>query len=93
MGYRRKKKTAQDCRKHFKKRAKDRYGLHINRKARLEIEEMIRTGQSTVVEVKSRTKVTHLVNYKGTPLLIGYDKKRHTVVTALQHNTTEYLKE
>jgi len=71
---------------HFKYRVKQRYGLDINRLQRIEIIKMIQHGEAKFLNHQSRRVSKFIVEFKGTQMIVIYDKKRKTLVTALPIN-------
>ncbi len=73
----------QACRKHFKARALERYGLELNRHDLRDIAKMIQRNSGQFIEKQSNRITVWEVTYKDTLLRVVYDKNRKVVVTAL----------
>jgi len=75
------KKDAQ--KKHAQQRAKERYGVELNRKIINGLLLQIREGESTFIEKISNRVTKHLVVLDGKEIPVIYDKLRNTIVTFL----------
>ena len=70
-------------RKHFRERALLRYGLDATREHQENIIRMIQRGNAKFVDSRSQRTSTFLVNYLDREMLVVYDSRRKTLVTAL----------
>jgi len=68
---------------HFKKRMWSRFGLDCDDTDIDAIVDMIQNGQSIIIEVQSRSKTLHQIEYKDKTINVVYDKERKLPVTAL----------
>jgi len=76
--------------KHFKRRATERFGLDINKQIQKEIIARIKKNQ-TVMLFKQSNRVSHyLITYKGVDFVVVYDRHRGNLVTALEYNEEKY---
>jgi hypothetical protein len=76
--------------RHAKRRANERYGLHLNDNDLLAITRMIQHGEGTFVERMSiRVALWDLV-WQGVPVRIAYDSERHTPVTFLHRDKRDH---
>lgn len=73
---------------HAKKRAKERYGLILNRHDLRAIVDDIHGGRFVLVERQSHRISVYDMVVKGTPVRLVYDHQRQTVVTFLPKETT-----
>lgn len=79
----RKTKKAATLRRHARRRADTRYGLDLSRKELDEIVRAIQHNEGEFIEKQSLTRTLWLVNVKGQPCRVVYDRKRKAVVTFL----------
>ena len=84
-------KRALNCRVHAKNRVEQRYGITLNRHDLFQIGELVRSGACPVIRYKSGEldRTCHKVLYQGVTMFVGYDKKRHEVVTFLPPEVAE----
>ena len=68
---------------HFRRRMRERFGLHLNDGDILNIVHMIQTGQSEMIDRQSNRVSVHRLTYKGETFSAAYDGQRRTLVTAL----------
>ena len=80
---RRKRTKAQNEWAHAKRRARERYGLELNRFDRKEIVGIIQVGMSELECRTSNAYKVHLVKYKDRLLRVVYDSRRKTICTFL----------
>lgn len=85
-----------DCQTiHFKKRAMQRFGVHINKDTRNKIISEIQSSSDYCVflEKQSNTRTKYLVSFPDLqPMIVIYDKSRKNLVTALNPLTKRYEK-
>lgn len=74
---------AQAQRAHAKNRAKERYGIDINRHDQRTLVDMIKTRQTVCLEIQSNRISIHKLKFKDTVIKIVYDKTRSTIVSFL----------
>jgi hypothetical protein len=70
-------------RKHFRERALLRYGLDATREHQGNIIRMIQRGNAKFVNSRSNRTSVFQVDYLDREMLVVYDSKRKTLVTAL----------
>jgi hypothetical protein len=70
-------------RRHAQRRAKERYGLLINKRERREIIGMIREEKASFIQRHSLRVSEFSVSYMGRDVRVLYDKKRHELITFL----------
>ena len=70
-------------RKHFRERALLRYGLDATREHQENIIQMIKDGKSKFLNSRSNRTSVFQVDYLNREMLVVYDSKRKTLVTAL----------
>lgn len=68
---------------HAKYRAKERYGLTINKEKYQKLVEKIRSGKSISSEKQSNRITIHTLMFEDELVRVVYDKNRKTVVTFL----------
>lgn len=78
-------------RAHAKLRFQQRFDLTLNRDQMREIERKITSGQLILVERKTRTLRTYLIEVEGRLVAIGYNSRTKRVVTALPETYLESL--
>ena len=66
---------------HAKRRISERYGIDVNRQTLREMISLL--NHSTFVYRQSSRTTFHLIHYEDKPMLVVYDKTRHTLATAL----------
>ena len=72
---------------HFKRRLWERYGINISNRGIKDMLKMV--GPNTLIRDKSENRKVHRINYKGKEVLVVYDTKRKTLVTALTNEQGE----
>lgn len=80
-----------NCKRHFKRRAKERYGLDINQKDLKRIIRMIQKGRCEILEKQSNRVTVYEVNYKGERMPVAYDHNRGVPITALPQDDCRYV--
>ena len=70
-------------RAHAKNRAKERYGIDINRHDQRTLVDMIQTKQTVCLEVQSNRISIHKCKFKDTVVKFVYDRTRSTIVSFL----------
>lgn len=71
---------------HTKQRLEERYDLKLNRHDLKTLVSKIQRGDAKFLRRQSN-RVTHwMVNYLGKKILLVYDKKRQSIITALTKN-------
>ena len=74
---------------HAKRRARERFGLELNRQDLREIAGQIQNGKDARLLGQESLRLSHwMVSYQGTEMHAVYDKKRHQVVTFLPVGAT-----
>lgn len=73
----------QNCKRHFKKRMKQRYGFTINQKNIKQIVGKIRNGESELVERQSNRVSLHRMKFRGKEITVVYDNNRGVPITVL----------
>jgi len=68
---------------HFIRRAKQRYGMELNKQDVKRIVNKIQSGASKVLKKQSLRVAIHQVTYQGTSMIVAYDKNRSVPITAL----------
>src|SRR3989304_3851044 len=68
---------------HFRRRMRERFGLHLNEGDIRNIVHQIQTGQSEMIDRQSNRVSVHRLTYKGEQINVAYDGQRGTLVTAL----------
>jgi hypothetical protein len=76
--------------RHAKRRAGERYGLHLNDNDLHEITRMVQNGEGTFVERQSVRVTLWDLLWQGVPVRIAYDGERHTPVTFLHRDRRDY---
>ena len=84
----RKMTKAQSERVHFKRRLRERYGMHINRHEYRNIVNRVKSGMSSCILVQSNTRSVHRIPYKDREIIAVYDKQRGELITALPETLT-----
>jgi len=84
------KKTSKILNAHAKKRAAERYDVDLNKDARREIVQMIRSNHADFVSKQSNNRSLWRVDYEGQPLNVVYDKQRSTLCTVLPKEAHEF---
>lgn len=74
---------SKDQQKHFKRRALERFGLHVDKNQYAEIIRMIQAGEGKFVEKQSKRVTVWELEIDDETMRVVYDKHRKTVVTAL----------
>lgn len=69
--------------RHFQNRTRERYGLVLSYQDVANIVKMIKSGKSEYIKSKSNMHTRHKVFYRGQELVVGYDKRRDILVTAI----------
>ena len=80
---------AQSQRAHAKRRARERYGLHINRDLYRELVQRIQLGRARIIERQSNRIAVHLLEIDGVQYPVAYDNQRQTIVTFLPQEYME----
>ena len=83
-------KTPKILNAHAKKRAEERYGVNLNKHARREIVQMIKSQQADFVSKQSNNRSLWRVTYQGEPLNVVYDRQRGTMCTVLPKDAKEF---
>lgn len=81
----------QASRVHFKKRARQRYGIKLDSDDVQAIGDMIRRGESQFISKQSNTRTVHKVEFNGSEMIVVYDRLRKTPITALKEEHCEGL--
>ena len=81
------KKTAQNV--HAKRRAQERHGLQLNKRALREIVEQIRSNKARFIVRSSHRAKVFAVMVNGKEIAVVYDNKSHTIVTFLPEDARE----
>lgn len=68
---------------HSEQRARERFGISLDRDARFAIHAMIHEGRTRLVQRRSLRISIHELTYEGKLVHVVYDHKRHTLVTFL----------
>ncbi len=84
------RKTPHVLNVHAKQRAKERYGINLNKQARHEIVQMIQTNQAEFVGKESNSRTLWRVQYQDQSLNVVYDKARSTMCTVLPKEAAEF---
>jgi len=87
------KKTPAILNQHAKKRAKERYGIDLNKYARREITASIQSNQAEFVHKTSHNRSLWRVSHEGETLNVVYDKQRKTFCTVLPKDAFDAYKE
>ncbi len=74
---------SQSLRIHFKRRAKERYGLTLNKRELRNIVQMVQNGKSKFLEHCNNRVKKHEIVFQETKLIVLYDKIRKVVITCL----------
>jgi hypothetical protein len=69
--------------RHFQNRVRERYGLILSYQDMINIVKMIKSGESECIKKKTNMHTRHRVFYRGQELIVGYDKRRDILVTAI----------
>lgn len=76
-------------RQHASRRAQERYGQALGRRAQARIIEAIQRGDSTIAWRTSLRASVHDVNIEGMTYRVVYDAKRKTIASFLPYDPTE----
>lgn len=68
---------------HAKSRARERYGITLNRKQLIEVVQLIQNRKGIFVERQSNRVTRWLVSYQNETLHVVYDSQRHNIATFL----------
>jgi hypothetical protein len=77
---------------HFKKRAKERYGLTVNRWMHQEMIRLIEANSAEVVVKQSTERTLYKITYFNQELFVIYDHKDQKLITALPPEAYETTK-
>ncbi len=75
------KKKAQEA--HARRRAAERFGVHLTREAEQEILDKIRSGKATFIRKESNRVSLFGVIFTGKETVVVYDRSRKTIVTLM----------
>jgi len=70
-------------RRHAKRRASERYDLHLNRMDLKQLVTKIQNSDGKFVESLSLRTAVWLLEHEGKPVKVVYDRNRKTIVTFL----------
>lgn len=76
-----KRTKTQNCKKHFRRRFRERFGIDVHKDLYEKIIKQIRTGKAELVERKSNRVKLYKVVIDETEYQVIYDKLRKTLVT------------
>ena len=68
---------------HAKRRAKERFGLELNRHQLRELVKQIQSGKAEHLETQSNRVSIKRVKFEGSFYTVAYDKNRQTIITFL----------
>ena len=88
-------KTRKILHSHAKKRAKERFGIQLNKEMRKKIINLIQTGDPACkcLNKVSRIRSEFQLTFEGKEYRVIYDRKRHGLVTFLPPLNEEQKKE
>jgi hypothetical protein len=78
-------KAQSNC-KHTQRRAYERYGLELSRRDIDEIVDKIQSNNGKFIRKDSRTRTLWRICHKTVDMLVVYDKRTKTLVTALTNH-------
>jgi len=78
--------------KHFKRRARERFGMLLTQNDVTNIVRMIGLNQARMVEKQSNRTSVYSVWYQERHFRVVYDKIRKTLVTVLYHDEKELMR-
>lgn len=76
--------------KHTKRRAKERYGLHLKEEDIKNIVNLIQKQKAEYILTESLRVTWWIVHYLGKELKVLYDKKRKTLITVLPLDNNKF---
>lgn len=68
---------------HAKKRAKERYGIDLDKKIHKAIVDMIQAGEAIFLGRQTNSRTMWIVDIKGIQMRVLYDNNQHNLVTVL----------
>lgn len=74
---------AESCKRHFKKRMLQRFGIEVTQKVIDDIRHQMRVEKDSRLPRQTLTKSRFLINYEGKEMVVIYSKKHHTFITAI----------
>lgn len=77
------KKLKRKTREHARVRAKQRYGINLNRHARKDLIQRIKAGKCLLLEKETNSRRKYLVEFEDQKVIVVYSKPRQEIITLL----------